>query len=87
MKRINALIVMTILGVGSIALGDDKILFDGKQAAWYSAEIKADPENADNKLMFCNTAPIKGFINYEKLKLWQVLRKQAIQRMWPTWIS
>ncbi len=52
MKRINALIVMTILGVGSIALGDDKILFDGKQAAWYSAEIKADPENADNKVLF-----------------------------------
>jgi len=51
MKRINALIVMAVLGVGSMAFGEDKILFDGSKAV-SSAEVKADPENADNKALF-----------------------------------
>ena len=51
MKKINLLIVMAVLGVGSMALGEDKILFDGSKAV-YSAEVKADPENADNKALF-----------------------------------
>ncbi len=51
MKRINVLIVMAVLGVGSMAFGEDKILFDGSQAA-SSAEVKADPENAEHKALF-----------------------------------
>jgi len=51
MKRIRTLIVMVILGVGSMVFGEDKILFDGKQPAWDGTEIKADPENTDNKVM------------------------------------
>ena len=52
MKRINVLIVMAILGVGNMVIGEDKILFDGNQPCWSNTEIKADPENADHKVLF-----------------------------------
>lgn len=51
MKRINVLIVMAVIGTSSMAWGEDKILFDGSKAV-SSAEVKADPENADNKALF-----------------------------------
>ena len=60
MKRINALIVMAVLGFGSMAFGEDKILFDGTQPCWFSTEIKSDPENADNKVLFCVNAAKGG---------------------------
>ena len=40
MKKINLLIVMAVLGVGSMALGEDKILFDGSQAVSSAEKTK-----------------------------------------------
>jgi len=53
MKRTNALIVMAILGVGTMVFGEDKILFDGNQPAWSNTKLHVAPdENAENSVLF-----------------------------------
>lgn len=50
MKIIHSLIVLSVLCVGSMVFGEEKVLFDGKQD-WDNADITADPENDGNKVM------------------------------------